>query len=134
MFLGHAEMLRLGLVSFVASALLNWPAAAEEFPPYGVYSCYDARMDYKMQLQITPMPYVMFGLIDASDYSDYDGNHGHYSYDSGAGVLTMIDGSRQGWRYHKVGDWAFTLIDNATGGEIYSCPYEASKNPNRGPW
>jgi hypothetical protein len=127
-------MLKSGLASFCAAAFLSFPAAAAGSPPVGVYSCYDATMNFKMQLQITPMPFVMFGLIDASTYADFDGKHGHYSYDTGTGVLTMTDGSRQGWRYHKVGEWSFTLIDNAKGSEIYTCPYEAGKDPSRGPW
>lgn len=108
-----------------------WAAAA---PPVGVYGCYDARMDYKMQLVITPMPFVMFGLIDSNTYSDYDGHHGHYTYDEASGMLTMTDGSRQGWRYHKVGTWAFRMIDNNSQKEIYTCPFDAGKNPVRGPW
>ena len=91
-------------------------------------------MNYKMQLQIMPMPVVMFGLIDGSLYSDYDGKHGHYTHDVGQGVLTMTDGSRQGWRYHKVGDWAFQLIDNKTGNEIYTCPIDRTKDPSTRPW
>ncbi len=127
-------MLKLGLAGLVAVALLSLPAEAAGPPPSGVYSCYDARMDYKMRLTITPMPLVMFGLIDASTYCDFDGNHGHYNYNAGNGVLTMLDGSRKGWRYHKVAEWGFALIDNAKGTDIYTCPFEANKNPARGPW
>jgi len=47
-------------------ACLAAPVAWAAGPPTGVYSCYDARMDYKMQLAITPMPFVMFGIIDAA--------------------------------------------------------------------
>jgi hypothetical protein len=115
-------------------SLLALPAAAAEAPPFGVYSCYDAKMDYKMQLTITPMPFVMFGLINDSTYSDYDGHHGRYRYDAGTGVLTMLDGPREGWRYHKDGAWAFRLIDNKDGTEIFTCPFEAAKNPGHGPW
>jgi hypothetical protein len=115
-------------------ACLAAPVAWAAGPPTGVYSCYDARMDYKMQLAITPMPFVMFGIIDAATYADYDGHHGHYSYDEGSGVLAMTDGSRQGWRYHKVDSWTFRLIDNSKGTEIYTCPFTPGKNPLRGPW
>jgi len=124
------------------SAPIAWAAGA---PPAGVYSCYDARMGYGVPgcirtsmgctgLVITPMPVVMFGLIDGSTYSDYDGHHGHYKYDAAAGVITMTDGSRQGWRYRKSAEWSFGLIDNTTGKELYTCPLETAKNPNRGPW
>ena len=87
-----------------------------------------------MQMVITPMPFVMFGLVDGSTYSDWDGNHGHYSYNPGSGVITMTDGSRQAWRYARTGDWSFTLIDNRTGNKIYTCPFNGTKNPARGPW
>jgi hypothetical protein len=115
----------------LACIAFAWAAGG---PPTGVYSCYDVRMDYKMQLVITPMPFVMFGIIDAANYADYDGHQGHYSYNAASGVLTMTDGSRQGWRYHKTAEWSFTLIDNTKGTEIYTCPHEAGKNPVRGPW
>ena len=44
-------------------------------------------------LVITPMPTVMFGLIDGASYSDYDGKHGHYTYHAAGGIVTMMDGS-----------------------------------------
>lgn len=127
-------MIRSALVGFIAAIMLSLPALAAGAPPFGVYGCYDAMMDYQMRLKITPMPFVMFGLIDATTYSDYDGHRGHYSYNAATGVLTMTDGSRQGWRYHKVGEWGFSLIDNAHNTEIYSCPLDAKKDPTRGPW
>ena len=46
----------------------------------------------------------------------------------------MLDGSREGWRYHKTGVWSFALIDNVHGGEVFTCPHDAHKNPSRGPW
>jgi hypothetical protein len=127
-------MSRSFIIGIVMILCANLSAAAAESPPHGVYSCYDAIMDYKMRLNITPMPFVMFGLINDNTYSDYDGHHGHYRYDAGTGVLTMLDGSREGWRYHKDAAWAFRLIDNKNGTEIYTCPFEAAKNPNHGPW
>lgn len=132
--------------ALAAVTLVLAPAAwAVAAPPSGVYGCYDARMGVNVPgcvrtsmgctgLVITPMPTVMFGLIDGSTYSDYDGKHGHYTYDAAGGVITMTDGSRQGWRYRKVADWSFTLIDNATGQDHYTCPLEPTKNPSRGPW
>lgn len=129
-------------VAGVLSTTLAWAAGG---PPSGVYSCYDTRMGVGVPgcirtsmgctgLVITPMPFVMFGLIDGATYSDYDGHHGHYSYDAAAGLITMTDGSRQGWRYRKAAEWSFTLIDNNTGKEIYACPLETGKDPNHGPW
>lgn len=134
------------LAAMAGIAVLSAPAArAADGPPVGVYSCYDSRMGVNVPgcvrtsmgctgLVITPMPVVMFGLIDGSTYSDYDGHHGHYRYDAAAGLITMTDGSREGWRYRKSADWSFRLIDNNTGKELYTCPLEKTKNPNRGPW
>lgn len=114
-------------------------AWAADAPPTGVYSCFDTQLHFspvtkRSDLVITPMPFVMFGLIDGSTYADWDGHRGHYSYDPAQGILTMTDGSRSGWRYHKASDWSFRLIDNQTGKEIYSCPRDAAKNPSHGPW
>ena len=125
--------IRFGHVLALAGLLATTAARASD-PPAGVYGCYDAKMDYRMQLVITPMPFVMFGLIDGDTYGDWDGHRGHYRYDQAAGVLTMIDGSRQGWRYHKVDEWGFRLIDNSNGTEMYTCPFTPGKNPARGPW
>lgn len=135
--------MRSRIVMQIALALLAAAASAvsraADAPPPGVYGCYDVQMHFnpvmnKSDLVITPAPVVMFGLIDATTYSDWDGRHGHYIYDPAQGILTMTDGSRQGWRYRKTANWSFTLIDNRTGKEIYTCPLEAAKNPSHGPW
>lgn len=124
-------MIRSVLAGLASLAITHAAAAA---PPVGVYSCYDATINFKGQLQITPTPFAMFGLIDGATYSDYDGHHGRYTYDAGSGTITMTDGARQGWRYRKTGDWAFTLIDNKTGKTIYTCTLETAKDPRKGPW
>jgi hypothetical protein len=127
---GYAFLLLLLTIGLM-SASMAWAAGA---PPRGVYGCYDVRMDYRQHMVITPMPVVMFGLIDAATYADFDGQRGHYTYDPAAEVLTFTDGPRQGWRYRKIDEWSFRLIDNNTGHEIYTCPLDASKDPTRGPW
>lgn len=122
-------------VTLLLAALATLAAApAWAAPPTGVYGCYDVRFDYQMRMVITVMPFVMFGLIDAATYSDYDGHHGAYTYDEATGILTMTDGPREGWRYEKTSDWSFTLIDNKTGKLIYTCPLDAAKSPAKGPW
>ena len=126
----------------VFASVSTWAAGV---PPGGVYSCYDARMDVNVPgcvrtamgctgLVITPMPVVMFGLIDGATYADHDGKQGHYTYDPAAGILAMTDGPRQGWRYRKTAEWSFTLIDNQTGQDHYTCPLEKAKDPRHGPW
>lgn len=133
-------------VARLASLLLLAAGTAQAAtPPVGVYSCYEAASRFNAPgcmrtsmgcfgIVIEPRPVVMFGVIDASTYSDFDGEHGHYSYDPAQGVITMTDGARQGWRYHKTADWAFSLIDNKTGQDIYTCPLETGKDPRHGPW
>ena len=125
--------------AFAAVGLLAAPLTwAADAPPRGVYSCYDVRMGFSptsgSNLVITPTPFAMFGLIDGKTYSDWDGNHGPYTYDAASGIITMTDGSRKGWRYRRTANWSFTLIDNKTGKDIYTCPFDAAKNPSRGPW
>ncbi len=113
--------------------------------PRGVYGCYEARAAMNvpgcvrsslgcMGVRITIAPVVMFGLIDGTTYSDYDGHRGHYRYDNGSGILTMLDGSRRGWRYKRVGNWSFRMLDQAGKETPYTCPLEPGKDPLRRPW
>ncbi|MBV9757483.1 MAG: hypothetical protein JO047_10550 [Alphaproteobacteria bacterium] len=123
----------------VAAGFAVAPPSWADAPPVGVYGCFDTQLHFspvtnRSDLVITPQPFVMFGIVDGSTYSDWDGHHGHYSYDGAGGILTMTDGSRQGWRYRRTGNWSFTLIDNQTGKTIYSCPLDQKKNPEHGPW
>ena len=118
-----------------AALLLIGAQARAASPPAGVYGCYEAAPSMssgRMSIRITPAPVMMFGLIDAATYSDYDGKRGRYAFDGA--VLTMLDGSRQGWRYQKVGDWAFQALDAAGELTSYTCPLEPQKDPARGPW
>ena len=121
------------VVALLAGALLPATAVAAG-PPRGVYECYETRMNARMQLTFEVRPVVMFGLIDGTTYSDYDGKLGHYSYDAGAGMLTMTDGSRQGWRYKQVAEWSFRMLDQAGKDSPYTCPLNAAKDPLKHPW
>jgi hypothetical protein len=127
----------------MAGALV--PAVASAGPPPGVYACYEARMAMNapgcvrsslgcMGISITVAPVMMFGLIDGATYSDYDGHHGRYSYDAGSGMLTMLDGSRQGWQYKRVAEWSFRAVDPAGKELAFTCPLDAKKDPLRRPW
>ena len=128
----------------LASAAAVCPAQNAK-PPAGVYGCYSARSVpnapgcvrtslgcFGMQIQVAPT--VMFGLIDAATYSDYDGKRGHYSYDAQTGIITMTDGSRQGWKYKRVDNWAFRMLDQQGKETQYTCPLEPKKDPLRRPW
>ncbi|HEY5210029.1 MAG TPA: hypothetical protein VIJ42_11360 [Stellaceae bacterium] len=131
---------KLVSAAIAGAVLLAAPVAiAAGGPATGVYGCYDAQFKFnpvtgRSNLVITPMPVPMFGLIDGSTYSDYDGHRGHYAFDAASGVITMTDGSRQGWRYQRKADGAFELIDNKTGKLWYHCPLEKGKDPTRRPW
>ena len=124
-------MMKALAIALLAAAAAT-PAWAAGSPPRGVYGCYDVSMMPGRPMVITPTPVAMFGLIDDSTYADWDGHHGHYRFDGT--MLTMTDGSREGWRYRKTGDWSFTLIDNRTGNTAYTCPLDPAKEPSHGPW
>jgi hypothetical protein len=123
----------MAAIALLATALM--PAAAiAAGPPRGVYECYETRMNARMQLTFEVRPVVMFGLIDGTTYSDYDGKTGHYAYDTAAEILTMTDGSRQGWRYKHVADWSFRMLDQAGKDTSFTCPLNAAKDPLKRPW
>jgi hypothetical protein len=117
----------------------------EQAPPAGVYGCYSTRSVsgapgcvrttlgcFGMKIEVAPT--VMFGLIDRSTYSDYDGKKGHYSYNNQSGILTMTDGSRQGWKYKRVATWSFRMLDPQGNETAYTCPLEPKKDPSKRPW
>ena len=114
-------------------------------PAAGVYGCYSARPTFGgpgcvpssmgcMGMKIDVAPTVMFGLIDGSTYSDYDGKKGHYTFDATNQVLTMTDGSRKGWRYKRVAATAFRFLDEQGKETAYTCPLEPKKDPLKHPW
>ena len=121
-------------------------ASAAEMPPApGVYACYETRAAMNvtgcvrsslgcMGFVFTPAPVMMFGLIDATTYSDYDGKRGHYTYDAQSGILTMTDGSREGWKYKHTADWSFRALDAKGEDTSFNCPLDDKKDPLKRPW
>lgn len=120
-------------------------AALRTPPPTGVYACYTAHPTYGapgcvqssvgcLGVQIEVAPVMMFGLIDGATYSDYDGHKGPYTYDSASGILTMTDGSHQGWHYKRVAATAFQHSDEKGQESPYTCPLDEKKNPLKRPW
>ena len=120
-------------------------AQSGDAPPPGVYECYSTRQEmnapgcvrtslgcFGMKIEVAPT--VMFGLIDGSNYSDYDGKKGHYSYDAAAKMLTMSDGSRKGWRYKRVADTSFRMVDAQGKETAYTCPLNPKKSVDKRPW
>ena len=125
---------RLLPTTLLAATLLPLAAQAAT-PPTGVYACYEPHLGLRPgQMTFQVAPTVMFGLIDATTYSDYDGKRGHYSYDAAQNILTLTDGSRQGWRYKKVADWSFRMLDPKGQETSYTCPLDAKKDPLKRPW
>lgn len=95
-------------------------------PSTGVYGCYDPYTQYQ--------PSMMFGLLDSSSYSDYDGNIGEYSYDARTGVLTMTSGGLRGARYLRDGDQVFRVLDADGSVTGNNCPLEPAKDVRKHPW
>jgi len=133
------------LLCLAAAASCTAHAQQGGSPPPGVYGCYSARSVLNapgcvrtsfgcMGMQIQVAPTVMFGLVDRATYSDYDGKKGHYSYDAQSGILTMTDGSRQGWKYKRVDTWSFRMLDPQGKETQYTCPLEPKKDPLKRPW
>jgi len=132
--------------ALAGTAGLGGLASAAGMPPApGVYACYEARPAMNvpgcvrsslgcMGIVVTPAPVMMFGLIDGTTYSDYDGKRGHYSYDAQSGILAMTDGSREGWKYKHTGDWSFRAIDAKGEETAFSCPLDEKKDPLKRPW
>lgn len=144
-WVGADRMRARGQDDAAAASVANTPVAWTEFPASGVYGCYEARTTYGapgcvrtavgcIGMQVELRPVMMFGLLDRTTYSDYDGRTGHYTYDGGTGVLTMTDGSRRGWRYKRTAATAFQALDRNGATTAYSCPLEKGKNPRRHPW
>jgi len=127
-----------------AVALVAVPAIASQ-PPSGVYACYEASYTqgapgcvpssvgcFGIAIKIAPV--MMFGLIDETTYSDYDGHRGRYSFDQGSGVITMSDGSLRGVRYKKIDEWSFVKLDDKNRKTAFTCPLDKKKNPLVRPW
>lgn len=125
----------LPVLAITIAPLLHPTPAQAAAPPPGVYGCYEPHLGARIgQMTFEVAPTVMFGLLDTTTYSDYDGKRGKYAYDAGTGLLTMTDGARQGWRYKKVAEWSFQMIDAKGQETSYTCPFEPGKDPLKRPW
>ena len=117
-------LLLLVLLAPAPAAAQSWPP-----PPVGVYGCFGQR---------GPAPPMMFGLLDATTYANFDGKTGRYTYVPATGLLTMIDGPLAGVKYQRVGapelNPAFRMLDAAGALTAYSCPKEGTKDPRKHPW
>ncbi len=108
-------------------------ASAEPPPLPGVYECMDQRG--------VANPLFMFGLLDGSTYADWNGKTGHYVYDAGRRVVTMVDGPFRGARYRRGpgpdparGADNLRLLNDAGQLTAMNCPHNHVKDAHRHPW
>lgn len=115
------------LKTFVTAtlALATSASVAQGAPAPGVYGCYG---QYGLSL---PM---MFGILDAKTYANYDGKTGRYSYS--AGTLTMIDGPLGGIKYKSIdaSERSFRMTDAQGNLTAFVCPKEGTKDAHKHPW
>lgn len=117
-------LLPLALLASASAAAQSWPP-----PPVGVYGCFG---------QHGPAAPIMFGLLDARTYANFDGKTGRYSYDLASGLLTLTDGPLGGVKYQRVGapehNPSFRMLDAKGALTSYACPKEGTKDPRKHPW
>lgn len=89
-------------------------------PQPGVYECIN------QQAARTPM---MFAILDGSTYMASTGRTGRYTYDSGSGLLSLIQGGETA-RFQRTGPTLFRPINPATGrtGGL-TCPLNRKLDP-----
>ncbi len=92
-------------------------------PPVGVYGCF-GQYGYAF-----PM---MFGLLDGTTYSNYDGKTGRYA--ATEDMLTMLDGPLKGIKYRRTGPQSFRMLDAKGALTAFVCPKEGTKDPHKHPW
>jgi hypothetical protein len=110
----------------LCSAALASTAALAQNPPTGVvYGCYSSSASGPS-----------FTLVDGSTYKSRQGASGHYKYDGGSGVLTILDGPYKDIRYLKVSSaFSFRVLRGDTMEmSTISCPVNVGKDPNKRPW
>lgn len=92
-------------------------------PPVGVYGCYGP---YGKSLP------SVFGLLDPSQYANFDGKTGHYVMKGD--LLVMIDGPLKEIQYKRIGEQAFRMLDDKGALTSFVCPKEGTKDPHKHPW
>ena len=94
-------------------------------PRVGVYGC--------MNQDAMEMPGLQFGLLDASNYSTFDGGRGRYSYSATTGILTFTSGHFAGLRRSRETERTFRILDDRGGSTAMLCPW-TPKNPRKLHW
>ena len=92
----------------------------------GVYECHDqmANIDTVM----------MFGLIDATSYKNYDGDVGGYAFDRESGIIQIGLQTGAPARFVRIGATAFRALNEDGTLAGFVCPLNPSKDPNSPPW
>lgn len=78
-------------------------------------------------------PTLQWGILDGSNYSDFDGGRGRYSYDPKTSVLTFTSGHFKGLRRLRTDNWVFRILDEKGAITAFSCPW-TPKDPKKLHW
>lgn len=121
---------RLTVIALGLTVSFSIPAAAQgafqAIPPrVGVYGC--------MNQDAMEMPGLQFGLIDASNYSTFDGGRGRYSYSAATGILTFTSGHFAGLKRSRETERTFRILDERGVRTAMLCPW-TPKNPLKLHW
>jgi hypothetical protein len=91
----------------------------------GVYGC--------MNQDAYEIPTLQWGILDASNYSDFDGGRGRYVYDDTSHVLTFTSGKFKGLRRLRTDERAFRILDENGAMTAFNCPW-TPKDPRKVRW
>jgi hypothetical protein len=118
-----------GVALFICAALPSAASTQRTFkaipPRVGVYGC--------MNQDAMEMPGLQFGLLDASNYSTFDGGRGRYSYSAATGILTFTSGHFAGLKRSRETERTFRILDERGAGTAMLCPW-APKDPRKLHW
>jgi hypothetical protein len=129
MYRTHLRASLCGLALLLDATLPTAASAQEAFkstaPRVGVYGC--------MNQDAMEMPGLQFGLLDASNYSTFDGGRGRYSYSPAAGVLTFTSGPFAGLKRSRETERSFRIMDEHGDRTAMLCPW-TPKDPRKRHW
>ena len=91
----------------------------------GVYGC--------MNQDGYEAPTMQWGILDGSNYSDFDGHRGTYIYNSGNRVLTFTSGPFRGLRRLRTDPKVFRILDEHGNMTAFNCPW-TPKDPRKLHW
>ena len=128
---GEHKMRILRLVS-LGACLSIWggPAIAQEYLSLplvmGVYECYDQSAN--------PTPDMMFGLLDDTNYNNYDGVTGTYAYDPTSGTIEVGLQTGAPARFVRIAETGFRALNDDGSLAGFVCPLNRAKDANSPPW